>query len=176
VTANGGTLTLTAAPAQLGNLVISNAATLNVLQAWQNSGSMRIRGGTVIGSGITNGGSLEGFGTFSPQVINNAGATLTADSGLLTLALALMQNGTVIVTNGGTLTVLQAWQNNGTVAMLGGNVTGSTVTNAGTMTGFGGCRVSSITTSSSSRMARCKPRLPLRRTARSISRATRGWM
>jgi hypothetical protein len=138
VTANGGTLTLTAAPAQLGNLVISNAATLNVLQAWQNSGSMRMRGGTVIGSGITNGGSLEGFGTFSPQVINNAGATLTADSGLLTLALALMQNGAVIVTNGGTLNVLQAWQNNGTIAMLGGNMTGSTVTNAGTMTGFGG--------------------------------------
>jgi hypothetical protein len=138
VTANGGTLTLTVAPAQLGNLVISNAATLNALQAWQNSGSMRMRGGTVIGSSVTNAASIEGFGTINPQVVNNAGATLTADSGLLTLALALMQNGTVIVTNGGTLNVLTAWQNSGTVAMLGGNITGSTVTNAGTMTGFGG--------------------------------------
>jgi autotransporter-associated beta strand protein len=138
VTANGGTLTLTVAPAQLGNLVVSNAATLNALQAWQNSGSMRMRGGTVIGSSVTNAASIEGFGTINPQVVNNAGATLTADSGLLTLALALMQNGTVIVTNGGTLNVLTAWQNSGTVAMLGGNITGSTVTNAGTMTGFGG--------------------------------------
>jgi fibronectin-binding autotransporter adhesin len=138
VTANGGTLKLTVAPAQLGNLVISNAATLNALQAWQNSGSMRMRGGTVIGSSVTNAASIEGFGTINPQVVNNAGATLTADSGLLTLALALMQNGTVIVTNGGTLNVLTAWQNSGTVAMLGGNITGSTVTNAGTMTGFGG--------------------------------------
>jgi hypothetical protein len=119
VTANGGTLTLTVAPVQLGNLVISNAATLNALQAWQNSGSMKMRGGTVIGSGITNAGSLEGFGTINPQVINNAGATLTADTGLLTLALALMQNGTVVVTNGGTLNVLTAWQNSGTIAMLG---------------------------------------------------------
>ncbi|MGD1017975.1 MAG: autotransporter-associated beta strand repeat-containing protein [Verrucomicrobiia bacterium] len=138
VTATGGTLTLTVAPVQLGNLVISNAATLNSLQAWQNSGSMIMRGGTVIGAGITNSGSLEGFGTINPQVVNDAGATLTADSGLLTLALALMQNGTVIVTNGGTLNVLTAWQNNGTIAMLGGNIAGSTVTNAGTMTGFGG--------------------------------------
>ncbi|HVM62067.1 MAG TPA: autotransporter-associated beta strand repeat-containing protein [Verrucomicrobiae bacterium] len=138
VTATGGTLTLAAAPVQLGNLVVSNGATLNALQAWQNSGTMRMRGGTVIGSGITNGGSLEGFGTFSPQVINNAGATLTADSGLLTLALALIQNGNAIVTNGGTLNVLQAWQNSGTIAMAGGNIIGSTVTNAGRMTGFGG--------------------------------------
>ncbi|MGA2605815.1 MAG: autotransporter-associated beta strand repeat-containing protein [Verrucomicrobiia bacterium] len=138
VTANNGTLTLTVAPSQLGSMVISNAATLNALQAWQNSGSMRMRGGTVIGSGITNAGGIEGFGTINPQVVNNSGATLTADSGLLTLALALMQNGTVIVTNGGTLSVLTAWQNNGTIAMIGGNVIGSTVTNAGTMTGFGG--------------------------------------
>ena len=138
LTANGGTLTLTVAPAQLGSVVISNAATLNVLQAWQNSGSMKMRGGTVIGASVTNASSLEGFGTINPQLVNNAGATLTADSGLLTLALALMQNGTVIVTNGGTLNVLTAWQNSGTVAMLGGNITGSTVTNAGTITGFGG--------------------------------------
>ncbi|HTS16529.1 MAG TPA: autotransporter-associated beta strand repeat-containing protein [Verrucomicrobiae bacterium] len=138
VTATGGTLTLAAAPVQLGNLVVSNTGTLNVLQAWQNSGNMRMRGGTVIGSGITNGGSLEGFGTINPQVVNNSGATLTADSGLLTLALALIQNGNVIVTNGGTLNVLAAWQNNGTIAMKGGNISGSTLTNAGTMTGFGG--------------------------------------
>jgi hypothetical protein len=137
VTASGGTLTMVVAPSQLGTFAVVSGGTLNVQQAWQNSGLLNMAGGTVIGSTITNAANVGGFGTITPQVVNNAGATLTADSGLLTLALALMQNGTVIVTNGGTLNVLTAWQNNGTIAMLGGNITGSTVTNAGTMTGFG---------------------------------------
>ena len=138
ITANNGTLTLSAAPNQLGSVVISNGATLNVLQAWQNSGAMGVRGGTVIGSTIANAARVDGFGTITPQLVNNAGATLTPNAGLLTLALALMQNGTVVVTNGGTLNVLSAWQNSGTVSFLGGDVIGATVTNAGTMTGFGG--------------------------------------
>jgi hypothetical protein len=117
---------------------VANGGTLNVQQAWQNGGLLNMAGGTAIGSTITNAASVSGFGTITPQVLNNSGATITADSGLLTLALALMQNGTVIVTNGGTLNVLTAWQNSGTIAMLGGSIIGSTVTNAATMTGFGG--------------------------------------
>jgi hypothetical protein len=138
VTATGGTLTLTVAPSQLGTFAVANGGTLNVQQAWQNGGLLKMSGGTAIGSTITNASNVSGFGTITPQLVNNVGATLTADSGLLTLALALMQNGTVVVTNGGTLSVQPSWQNSGTIAMLGGSIVGSTVTNAATMTGFGG--------------------------------------
>ena len=63
----------------MGDLVISNAATLNALLAWQNSGSMSMRGGTVIGAGITTPPASKVFGAINAQVVNDAGATLTAD-------------------------------------------------------------------------------------------------
>jgi len=136
-TATGGTLTLALSPSQAGTFVVANTGTLNVLQAWQNSGLLNMAGGTEIGSTITNAANIDGFGTITAPVINNTGATLTADTGMLTLALALIQNGTVVATNGGTLNEQAAWQNSGTVSLLGGNISGSTVTNTGTMTGFG---------------------------------------
>jgi hypothetical protein len=138
LSATGGTLTLSVAPSQFGTFVVANGGTLNIQQAWQNSGLLSMAGGTAVGSTITNAANVRGFGTITPQLVNNAGATLTADAGVLTFALALMQNGTVVATNGGTLNVLTAWQNSGTVSFLGGDIIGSTVTNAGTMTGFGG--------------------------------------
>ena len=137
VTANSGTLTLAVAPSQLGSVIISNAATLNVLQAWQNSGTLNLQGGTAIGSGITNAGTISGFGTLTPQVQNNSGGTITASGGTLTLAVAPSQLGTFAVANGGTLNVQQAWLNGGLLSLSGGTAIGSTITNAANVSGFG---------------------------------------
>ena len=139
LTASGaGSLTLVDAPTQGGWVNIGNGATLNVLQAWLNSGTVNMQGGSLVGSTITNAGSISGFGTITPLVRKKGGATFTVTGGTMTLAIAPTQIGTFVITNGGTLNVLAAWQNSGTVNMLGGDIIGSTLTNAGTMTGFGG--------------------------------------
>jgi autotransporter-associated beta strand protein len=136
--ASAGSLTLVDAPVQGGWINIPNTSTLNVLQAWLNSGTVNIQGGTLVGSTITNAATITGFGTITPLVRNNGGATFTVTGGTMTLVIAPTQIGTFVITNGGTLNVLAAWQNSGTVNLLGGDIIGSTVTNAGTMTGFGG--------------------------------------
>ena len=167
LTASGaGSLTLVDAPTQGGWVNIGNGATLNVLQSWLNSGTVNMQGGTLVGSTITNAGSITGFGTITPLVRNNGGATFTVTGGTMTLAIAPTQIGTFVITNGGTLNVLAAWQNSGTVNMLGGDIIGSTVTNAGTMTASVACRTWSITAVSSLPMARCGPPLRLHRSTR----------
>src|SRR5208283_1541210 len=137
VTANGGMLSLTVAPSQLGSVIISNAATLNVLQAWQNGGTLNLQGGTAIGSSIANASTITGFGTITPVVQNASSGTVTVTGGALTLAVAPSQLGTFAVANGGTLNVQQAWQNGGLLSMSGGTAIGSTITNAANISGFG---------------------------------------
>ena len=136
--ASAGSLTLVDAPVQGGWINIPNTSTLNVLQAWLNSGTVNIQGGSLVGSTITNAGSITGFGTITPLVRNNGGATFTVTGGTMTLSIAPTQIGTFVITNGGTLNVLAAWQNSGTVNLLGGSIVGSTLTNTATLTGFGG--------------------------------------
>ena len=77
---------------------------------------------------ITNASNVSGFGTITPQMLNNSGATVTASGGTLTLAVAPNQLGTFAVANGGTLNVQQAWQNGGLLSMSGGTAIGSTIT------------------------------------------------
>ena len=95
-------------------------------------------GGSVIGGQLTNAGSVTGFGTFSPSVINNSGATITASGGgTLTLTAIPFQNGIVNIL--GTLDVASAWSNGsaGTVTINGGVLTGGTFTVDGTVGGNG---------------------------------------
>ena len=131
--ASAGSLTLVDAPVQGGWINIPNTSTLNVLQAWLNSGTINIQGGSLVGSTVTNSGSITGFGTITPLVRNNGGATFTVTGGTLTLSIAPTQIGTFVITHGGTLNVLAAWQNSGTVNLLGGSIVGSTLTNTATL-------------------------------------------
>jgi hypothetical protein len=144
ISATGGVLNVATnlgeTVSNFGQVSISSGATLNMSQAWLNSGTVTVQGGSLVGSTITNSGSITGFGTITPLVRNNGGATFTVTGGTMTLAIAPTQIGTFVITNGGTLNVLAAWQNSGTVNLFGGNIIGSTVTNAGTMTGFGGVK------------------------------------
>jgi len=105
---------------------------------WQNGGFLSMLGGRVTGGQLTNAGSVTGFGTFSPSVINNSGATITASGGgTLTLTAIPLQNGVVNIL--GTLDVASAWSNGsaGTVSINGGVLTGGTFTVDGTVGGNG---------------------------------------
>ena len=91
-----------------------------------------------IGSTVTNASSITGFGTFSPSVLNNSGATITTSGGgTLTLTAIPFQNGVVNIL--GTLNVASAWSNGnaGTVTMNSGVLTGGTFTMRGTVGGDG---------------------------------------
>ncbi|HLX68164.1 MAG TPA: hypothetical protein VKV04_00935, partial [Verrucomicrobiae bacterium] len=136
--ASNGTFTVTTAPVQTGTVTVTSGGTLNVVPAWLNSGSVNVQGGTLIGGMITNAGSISGFGTFSPSIINNSGATITASSGgTLTLTAISLQSGLVNIL--GTLNVSSAWSNGnaGTVTINGGVLTGATFTVDGTVKGNG---------------------------------------
>ena len=138
VVASNGTLHLVNAPLQNGVVSVASAGTLDVAQAWRNGGALNLSGGTVIGGTLTNAGSISGFGTFSPSVINNSGATITASGGgTLTLTAFPLQNGIVNIL--GTLNVASAWTNSisGTVQVSGGTLTGGSLANLGTVKGFG---------------------------------------
>src|SRR5208282_1119370 len=96
-----------------------------------------LQGGSLVGSTVTNSGTIFGSGTITPQVHNNSSGTVTANGGTLTLTVAPTQLGSVVISNAATLNVLQAWQNGGTVNLQGGTAIGSGITNASTITGFG---------------------------------------
>ena len=119
-------MTLAVAPSQLGTFAVANSGTLNVLAAWQNSGLLSMAGGTAIGSTITNASNVSGFGTITPQLVNNG--LLVVTNGTLTLSTGPQQKGVIVVAGGGgpgTLSVTPAWTNNGTVSIAsGGTVNG----------------------------------------------------
>ena len=136
--ATNGTLNLVNTLTQSGTIAVANAATFNSVLDWQNGGFLSMLGGNVIGGQLTNAGSVTGFGTFSPSVINNSGATITASGGgTLTLTAIPFQNGIVNIL--GTLNVASAWSNGsaGTVSINGGVLTGGTFTVDGTVGGNG---------------------------------------
>ncbi len=136
--ATNGTLNLVNTLTQSGTITVANAATFNSVLNWQNGGFLSMLGGSVIGGQLTNAGSVTGFGTFSPSVINNSGATITASGGgTLTLTAIPFQNGIVNIL--GTLNVASAWSNGsaGTVSINGGVLTGGTFTVDGTVGGNG---------------------------------------
>ena len=83
ITATGGTLTFTKALVQSGTINVTGSGTLNVLQAWRNSNTVTLLGGTVIGSTLTNSVLVTGYGTITAALVNNG--TVTATNGELRL-------------------------------------------------------------------------------------------
>ena len=67
----GGTLTITTAPVQNGNVNV--LGTLNVVPVWTNSasGAVTLSGGVVTGAAFVTQGHLGGNGTIVPNVINS---------------------------------------------------------------------------------------------------------
>jgi hypothetical protein len=137
VRVTNGTLRLLAAPTQNGTITIAAGNTLSITPAWANAGSVQLNGGLLVAGTTTNtaAGSIVGFGTISNQVVNLG--VITATNGTLNLVVAPVQSNTVNVVSSGTLTVGQAWRNSGSVNLAGGTVIGSTLTNAGTLSGAG---------------------------------------
>ncbi|MEI8315598.1 MAG: autotransporter-associated beta strand repeat-containing protein, partial [Verrucomicrobiota bacterium] len=122
VVATNGTLGLTGTVSNGGFVVIANAGTLNVAQAWVSTGTITNLGGTLGGGTLTNTGTLIGRGVLAAAV-NNQNA-LVATNGVLTVTGVLSGAGTNFAANSGTL-VLQGvntftgatWLNGGTVVI-----------------------------------------------------------
>ena len=155
ITATGGTLTFTTAPVLSGNINVASSGTLNVLQAWLNSGTNTLLGGTVIGSTLTNSLLVTGYGTITADLVNNA--TVTATNGELRLlgavsgagayravagsaatltfadsgSISKLYNTGATVRVEGLLTNTSFFVNRGTLTMAGGTYqSGNNVTNA----------------------------------------------
>ncbi|HXI84385.1 MAG TPA: autotransporter-associated beta strand repeat-containing protein [Verrucomicrobiae bacterium] len=140
LTVTNGTLNVTTAPVQNGIVNLESLATLNVVPAWSNTGTVNLRGGTLAGGNVTNAasGTMAGFGTLS-NLAQNLGV-LTASNGTLTVSGLPVQNGTVGAANNGILNYLQDWTNSGTLTNAAtGTVIGGSITNAaaGTIKGGG---------------------------------------
>ena len=139
--ATNGTLTLSVAPTQTGTITVANVATLNVGAAWNNNGTLALRGGTVIGSAVANAGRIRGAGSIVPAVNNTS--SLVATNGALFLTAIPTQSGTMTVTADGALHVLgggSSLANSGTLNLLGGTFTATNLTylaNTATISGFG---------------------------------------
>jgi hypothetical protein len=145
ITATGGILTFTKAPVQSGYIVVTNSGTLNVLQAWQNSGTVTLLGGTVIGSTLTNSLLVAGNGTITAALVNNA--TVTATNGELRLLGAVSGAGAyraVAGASAATLTFagsgsISALFNTGATVRVEGLLTNTSLfANGGTLTLAGG--------------------------------------
>ena len=144
ITVTGGSLTFTKAPVQSGYINVTNSGTLNVLQAWQNSGTVTLLGGTVIGSTLTNSSLVTGNGTITPALVNNA--TVTATNGELRLLGAVSGAGAyrAVVGSSSTLTFagsgsISALFNTGATVRVEGLLTNtSAFANSGTLTLAGG--------------------------------------
>jgi hypothetical protein len=145
ITATGGSLTFTKAPVQSGYIVVTNSGTLNVLQAWQNSGTVTLLGGTVIGSTLTNSLLVAGNGTITAALVNNA--TVTATNGELRLLGAVSGAGAyraVAGASAATLTFagsgsISALFNTGATVRVEGLLTNTSLfVNGGTLTLAGG--------------------------------------
>ncbi|MEI6085643.1 MAG: PEP-CTERM sorting domain-containing protein, partial [Verrucomicrobiota bacterium] len=123
VYATSGTLTINLAPVQLGTMVVSNGGTLAIQPAWNNSGTVDLRGGTLVGGNLTNliGGRFSGFGTISAPSLINSGtgmATSLAQVLRVTSASVFNQASGVFGADSGRLIVDAVFTNAGTVSFL----------------------------------------------------------
>ena len=127
---------------------LSNAATVAVTAdtffkgVVTNTGTFNFRG--AVSNTVANAGTIQmtGSGTISGALANTG--TIQVNTGILSLSSVPTQNGHIAVASSGTLSVAQAWQNSGTINMTGGTVAGSTLTNAGTITGTAGTFTSAL--------------------------------
>ncbi len=123
ITQGAGPLTFSFNPGNatnFGTITLASGRALNLYGSLTNSGTFALNGASVIQNGT---------------LINAVTGSLTGPGTIL----AGFANSGVITPNGGTLNIAGAWTNGG-VAQLGGltdNLTGGTITNNGTIQGFG---------------------------------------
>jgi hypothetical protein len=141
----------------LGTMIVSSNNTLALDRAGLpvlNTGTITINDGTLAStSTITNtlGGIIQGYGTLTASIVNQAGGTIRATNGLLAMTSTVfpINQGTLEIDNASTLTwdATNSWQNNGTISLLGGTLRtggptnvlagGEPFTNLNYMVGFG---------------------------------------
>jgi hypothetical protein len=132
-----------------GLIYLNNGGVLDVAVVWTNTGAIAFsQGGRLHGSPVHNTGPLEGSGVINPSVVNESGGTARAAHGLLALngGLTNQPGGFVEAVAGGTLRVAGSMLNKGVINPQGGviDLQSNTLTNAGTMTGYGSYRAQSI--------------------------------
>ena len=115
---SGGTLTITTAPVQNGNVNVSG--TLNVVPVWTNSVSVTVTlsGGVITGGMLVTQGRLRGSGTIVPNVVNSGTVLANASQPLVFGGLLVNQTNGVVSANGGRLAVNGIVTNRGTFTML----------------------------------------------------------
>jgi len=118
LTATNGTLNLVNAPLQNGTANIAALGTLNVMQAWNNAGTVNMFNGTLIGGNISNNASrlIAGSGTINPNVYNGGQILANDPSRVLTLNNSLVNLvGGVVAANTGNLVINGTFTNAGTL-------------------------------------------------------------
>jgi T5SS/PEP-CTERM-associated repeat protein len=137
-----GILTVGGAMDNYGSVNISTSETLRQNVGLDNYGTINLTGGSITGSGvIVNYGIIRGGSAIGSQITNDGG--LIHANGSSTLLIKNMSGningGEMRVDNGAGINVLSPLYNTGTIALNGSNATfsGGTISNTGTILGQG---------------------------------------
>lgn len=129
---------------QTGSIYLNGGGSaLIVGSAWTNAGAVSLSSGAAVNGGtVQNAGLIEGAGGVNAPLVNNAGGTVRASGGLLALNGATIQNqagGYFEATAGSTLRINRNLVNQGVINPQGGviDLGANTLTNTGTLSGFG---------------------------------------
>jgi T5SS/PEP-CTERM-associated repeat protein len=136
----GGALSVNAVSLQNGSIVLNNAAQMSVGAAWTNTGPISVQGGYLTGATLNNADLIAGYGAVSAPLVNQAGGTVRASGGLLSLNGASLQNsGAFEIESGATLRAGKPLANAGVINNLGGvlDMQTAVLTNNGVLTGWG---------------------------------------
>ncbi len=137
-----------------GGMTVGNGTVLQLSNDFINasSGVLHLFNGGVltnfvVGTVLTNAGTIDGDGLVVPKIANNAGGVVAANTGTLVVGGGIANNinyGTLGTTNAGTLAINNATLTNAagaTIGLQGGTFrmtgSGSNVVNQGTIMGYG---------------------------------------
>ncbi|MFZ4695440.1 MAG: beta strand repeat-containing protein, partial [Verrucomicrobiia bacterium] len=134
---------------QSGQITLRSGSILQSLALWTNSGTVTLaQGGMIAGGSVQNRSVIEGAGYVSAAVGNRSGGTVRATNGTLTLGgiVTNFAGGTLAATPNAELAINHDLVNQGTVNPQGGsiNLPYLTLTNSGTLSGFGTFRAGDI--------------------------------
>jgi fibronectin-binding autotransporter adhesin len=162
-TTPGGALVLAFSLANSAGAVVNvgPTSTFSVAQNWGNSGIVNLQGAgsRLSGGTITNSSLIQGFGTITSSFATSWSGILRANGGELDYTASGLSNnggGQIQVFTGSTLMVLQGMTSNAnTIALTGGTFDNNnhTLTNNGTINGYGTIRTSGLTNSSTRLLA-----------------------
>jgi hypothetical protein len=132
-----------------GSLFVGNAGALSVGGGWTNAGGLFLQSGSVAGGSLCNQSLIEGVGAVSAPLVNQNGGTVRASGGALALNGTTIQNqpgGVLEAIAGSTLRINRSFANQGVVNNRGGDIDlgSNTLTNTGTLTGYGGFKAAQI--------------------------------